>query len=269
MKKKLELAMALSLLVASFFLAKKGATLVLSENTKPDPHCIVIDAGHGGIDPGKIGINDAKEKDINLSIALKLSALLKKENIKVVLTREDDNGLYSESSTNKKVEDMQNRCKLITDTNPIFTISIHQNSYPTEDIKGAQVFYYGQSADGEALAKKIQSSLIENLDPENKREAKANESYYLLKKTPTPTVIVECGFLSNSTEADLLCTSDYQDKVANAILLGIQSYLNPKASSDTETILESETSSDTETILESETSSNTETILESGTSSLD
>lgn len=259
MKKKLELAMAISLLLASFFLAKKGAALVLSENAKTEPLCIVVDAGHGGIDPGKIGINDAKEKDINLSIALKLAELLKKENIKVVLTREDDNGLYSESSTNKKVEDMQNRCKLIRETKPAFTISIHQNSYPTEDIKGAQVFYYGQSSDGEALAKALQTSLVENLDPENKRQAKANESYYLLKKTPTPTVIVECGFLSNSAEAELLCTSEYQDKVADAILLGIQSYFNHSSKSETPSgtgaISKSETPSSTETISESETPS--------------
>ena len=164
---------------------------------------------------------------------------------------------------------MQKRCKIIENSNALFTISIHQNSYPSSEIKGAQVFYYGQSVSGKMLADILQQSLVEQVDPDNHRLAKANESYYLLKKTPTPTVIVECGFLSNSTEADLLCTSDYQDKVANAILLGIQSYLNPKTSSDTETILESETSSDTETILESETSSDTETILESGTSSLD
>lgn len=225
MKKKLELAMAISLLFASFLLARKGAAMVQSLNAQKEPLCIVVDAGHGGNDPGKIGINDAKEKDINLAIALKLADLLEKKDIKVVMTRKDDTGLYSEESTNKKVEDMQNRCKLISDTKPIFTISIHQNSYTTEDVKGAQVFYYGQSKEGEALAKVLQDSLIQNVDPENNRVAKANESYYLLKKTPTPTVIVECGFLSNSTEANLLETSDYQDKVVRAIFLGIVSYL--------------------------------------------
>lgn len=121
---------------------------------------------------------------------------------------------------------MQNRCALITETNPIFTISLHQNSYTTEDVKGAQVFYYGQSEDGKKLAEYIQSSLIERVDPENNRTVKANESYYLLKKTPTPTVIVECGFLSNPVEAELLLTDAYQEKLVHAISKGIMDYLD-------------------------------------------
>ncbi len=120
---------------------------------------------------------------------------------------------------------MQNRCKLITDVNPVFTISIHQNSYTTSDIKGAQVFYYSQSEQGKTLADTLQNSLIANLDPDNHRLAKANDSYYLLKKTPTPTVIVECGFLSNPVEADLLLTEDYQQKVVAAVYQGIMDYM--------------------------------------------
>ena len=228
MNRKIELAMSISLLFCAFILARKGALLVQSNQAETAPVCIVVDAGHGGSDPGKVGINNALEKDINLSIALQLKTLLEETGIKVVLTRDSDAGLYSESSTNKQVEDMQNRCKLITEANPLFTVSIHQNSYPTEDIKGAQVFYYGQSADGKDLAERIQASLIEQVDQENHREAKANESYYLLKKTPTPTVIVECGFLSNSKEAELLLTDEYQKKVTQAIYSGIQSYLESK-----------------------------------------
>lgn len=225
MNKKIELAMAVSLLFCAFILARKGAVLVQSYEAKKQPICIVVDAGHGGIDPGKVGINGALEKDINLSIALKLKDLLAQKDIEVILTRDSDTGLYSESSTNKKVEDMQTRCKLITEANPLFTISIHQNSYTTEDVKGAQVFYYGQSAEGKLLAEAIQASLIERVDPDNNRVAKANESYYLLKKTPTPTVIVECGFLSNSEEATLLLTEEYQEKLVRAIYMGILDYL--------------------------------------------
>ena len=106
------------------------------------------------------------------------------------------------------------------------TVSLHQNSYPSPEVCGAQVFYFGQSQDGKKLADTIQDSLIANVDPDNHRVAKANESYYLLKKTPTPTVIVECGFLSNPTEADLLLTDDYQNKLVNAIYIGIQNYLS-------------------------------------------
>lgn len=229
MKKKMELLMAACLLVSAFILARQGAVLVQSEEAASKKICIVVDAGHGGTDPGKVGINDALEKDINLAIALKLKDLLEQKDIEVILTRDSDAGLYSADATNKKASDMQKRCQIITEANPVFTISIHQNSYTTEDVKGAQVFYYGQSTEGEKLATILQNSLISHVDSENKRVAKANESYYLLKKTPTPTVIVECGFLSNPTEADLLLDTDYQKKIARAIYMGVLEYLEQEA----------------------------------------
>lgn len=221
--------MSLCLLAAAFILAKQGAVLVQSEKAAREKIFIVVDAGHGGSDPGKVGINGALEKDINLSIALKLKDLLEQREISVVLTRDSDAGLSPADATNKKAADMQKRCQIIADANPAFTVSIHQNSYTTEDIKGAQVFYYGQSENGKRLADVLQEHLISEVDPQNTRVAKANESYYLLKKTPTPTVIVECGFLSNQSEADLLLTEDYQSKLAHAIYLGILSYLEEES----------------------------------------
>ena len=221
--------MSLCLLAAAFILAKQGAVLVQSEKAAREKIWIVVDAGHGGSDPGKVGINGALEKDINLSIALKLKDLLEQREISVVLTRDSDAGLSPADATNKKAADMQKRCQIIADANPAFTVSIHQNSYTTEDIKGAQVFYYGQSENGKRLADVLQEHLISEVDPQNTRVAKANESYYLLKKTPTPTVIVECGFLSNQSEADLLLTEDYQSKLAHAIYLGILSYLEEES----------------------------------------
>lgn len=229
MKKKLELAMAVCLLLSAFFLARQGAVYVQSQKTEEKKICIVIDAGHGGSDPGKVGINDALEKDINLALALKLKDLLEQKDIKVVLTRDSDTGLYPADATNKKASDMQKRCEIITDANPIFTVSLHQNSYPSEDVNGAQVFYYGQSPKGEELANILQDSLVSRVDPDNTRVAKANDSYYLLKKTPTPTVIVECGFLSNPTEADLLLDADYQNKLTRAIYMGIIEYLEKES----------------------------------------
>lgn len=225
MKKKVELVMAVCLVLAAFILAKQGAVFVLSDEASPKKICIVVDAGHGGSDPGKVGINGALEKDINLSLALKLKELLETKDIEVVLTRDSDAGLYTEDSTNKKAVDMQNRCKIITDAAPVFTVSLHQNSYTTPDVKGAQVFYYGQSEKGKELAEMIQASLIAQVAPENTRTAKANESYYLLKKTPTPTVIVECGFLSNPEEADLLLDDNYQNQLTQAVFMGILNYL--------------------------------------------
>lgn len=217
--------MGVILLMAAGFLAKRGSIYVQQMKVEKEKTCIVIDAGHGGSDPGKIGINGEKEKDLNLRIAKKLKKDLEKKKFRVILTRDSDEGLYSENARNKKVEDMKKRCEIIDDAKPVFTISIHQNSYPEEYVKGAQVFYYGQSKDGEELAKILQTSLKEHLDKENNRTAKANESYYLLKKTKSPTVIVECGFLSNSEEAALLSDSKYQQKVADAICQGVYKYL--------------------------------------------
>lgn len=221
--------MAVCLLLSAFLLARQGAIYVQSEKAETKKICIVVDAGHGGSDPGKVGVNDALEKDINLALALKLKDLLEQKEIEVVLTRDSDAGLYPSDATNKKASDMQKRCEIITDANPLFTISLHQNSYPSADVKGAQVFYYGQSTKGEALANILQDSLVSRVDPDNRRVAKANESYYLLKKTPTPTVIVECGFLSNPAEADLLLDTDYQDKLARAIYMGILEYLEKES----------------------------------------
>ena len=187
---------------------------------------IVIDAGHGGKDPGKVGINGALEKDINLQIALKLREFLEEEDVEVVLTREEDTGLYDENASNKKVQDMKRRVELIEETAPLLTVSIHQNSYHEENVHGAQVFYYTGSEKGKELAEIIQQSLLDKVDSDNKRSAKANDGYYLLKKTSTPIVIVECGFLSNSEEAQELAADYYQEKLAWAIHMGVLQYIN-------------------------------------------
>ena len=225
MKKKIELIMAVILLVSAGFLAKRGAIYVQQSKVAKTQTCIVIDAGHGGDDPGKIGINGEKEKKLSLAIAKKLQKILEKKGYRIVLTRDSNKGLYHRTARNKKVEDMKKRCEIINKEKPVFTISIHQNSYTSPEIQGAQVFYYGQSENGKKLAEILQTALIEQVDPDNHRAAKANESYYLLKKTPTPTVIVECGFLSNPTEAELLLQDDYQDQLVNAIYTGIKTYL--------------------------------------------
>ena len=229
MKKRIEVVMALVLLVGAYFFAREGAHMVENMRAQKGEICIVIDAGHGGDDPGKIGINKEKEKDINLKISRELQKLLEQEGIKIVMTRTDENGLYQQSSNNKKVEDMRKRCEIITKTKPVFTVSIHQNSYPDESVKGAQVFYYGQSVEGKKLAETLQKTMVASLDPQNHRQAKANESYYLLKKTEVPIVIVECGFLSNWEEAKKLQEDSYQNQIAWAVSMGILSYLEEGA----------------------------------------
>ncbi len=146
-----------------------------------------------------------------------------------MLTREEDRGFYQEDAENKQVQDLQRRCEFIQKTEPVCAVSIHQNSYSDAEVKGAQVFYYKNSTEGKKLAELLQTSLRENADPENKREVKGNASYYMLKKTDVPLVIVECGFLSNPEEAEQLAGETYQQKLAEALAEGISAYLKEKA----------------------------------------
>lgn len=230
MKQKLELIMSVVILICACVLAKKGAVYVTGQKVEEQKNCIVIDVGHGGFDSGKVGVNGVQEKDINLQIALKLKDALKKEGITVIMTREEDNGLYDENAGNKKVQDLQRRCDIINEQKPILAVSIHQNSYTSPEIKGAQVFYYTTSKESRKLAETIQEALIAHADPENRREAKANDSYYMLKKTSPPIAIVECGFLSNPQEAERLCDEAYQQKLVEAVSLGIRQYLGTQFS---------------------------------------
>ena len=185
---------------------------------------VVLDSGHGGFDPGKESSDGILEKHINLAIAERLKELLEKEGIRVVMTRTDDNGLYTESDSNKKIADMKKRCAIIDAAKADIVVSIHQNSYHEENVFGAQVFYYKTSTEGEKAAAVIQEALQE-VNPENTKKIKANDTYYLLKKTEVPTVIVECGFLSNYAEAEKLVSEDYQKKLAEAVTKGILQYL--------------------------------------------
>ncbi len=225
MRKIFEGFMILTIFCAAFFLARKGASLTENKKAETSQACIVIDAGHGAEDPGKVGTNGALEKDINLALALKLKPLLENKGYEVILTRDTDIMLANEASSNKKREDLANRVALIKEVNPLLTISLHQNSYSDASISGPQVFYYSNSNEGKQLATFIQTSLNSSLKPPSLRTIKANNDYYLLKKTPTPTVIVECGFLSNPSEAALLTDNTYQDKLVRAIYLGICDYL--------------------------------------------
>lgn len=208
------------------------AVYTMTQETKKA--VVVIDAGHGGMDPGKVGINDALEKEINLSIATRLKTLLEQNGVLVVMTRQEDKDLASENASNRKNEDLRERVKLIQETAPALMVSIHQNSYPEADVDGAQVFYYSASEEGKLLGKVVQEQLKSELDDGNHRVAKANKDYYLLKKSGCPAVIVECGFLSNPKEAELLTTEEYQEKLAFAIHLGIMEYLNLSSSTGIE-----------------------------------
>lgn len=225
-KAMLYLVMGAMLIMTGYLMAEKTAEFAMSGHAEKKEICVVVDAGHGGDDPGKVGINGALEKEINLQIAQRVKKLLETEGIRVVMTRKDDRGLYENGSGNKKVQDMKQRIEIINAEEPALTVSIHQNSYPEEYVKGAQVFYYENSRESEQAAKIMQKSLRERVEKENKREAKANTSYYLLKKTSSPIIIVECGFLSNSDEAWKLTQEAYQERIAWAVFMGIMQSLN-------------------------------------------
>ena len=217
---------ALTLLVSVFFLARRGAAFVSAEAVQEENlPCIVIDAGHGANDPGKVRVNGVLEKDINLAVALRLRTMLENKGYRVVMTRDTDAILADKNATNQKREDMVARVHVIEEADPVMAVSVHQNSFSNGAVCGPQVFYYSESPEGKEIAMTMQESLDEILAPESPRKTKANNEYYMLKKTPTPTVIVECGFLSNDREAELLSTELYQSKVARAIYFGICDYM--------------------------------------------
>ena len=201
--------------------AKKFAKI--SETQKNNPVDILVGTTPTGT--LKVGTAGNLEKELNLKIALYLKEILENQNIKVIMTRTEDKDL-STTSTNFKVSDMKERIALIRKNDADLVISIHQNSYTSADIYGAQCFYHTNSTEGKELASIIQNQIITSTNQTKIREIKGNNDYYLLKHSPIPTVIVECGFLSNPEEEKLLLTEEYQRKMAWAIHLGILQYLN-------------------------------------------
>lgn len=179
---------------------------------------VILDAGHGGIDVGKTGVNGEKEKDINLEISKKIKKFLSDSNVTVKMTREGDERL-----ADSQREDLKARTDIMNG-GALLAVSIHQNSYRDPAVSGAQVFYYTDSEEGRTAAGMIQAEL-NALAPDNEKEIRANDSYYILKNTRIPTVIVECGFLSNYTEAEKLADDEYQNRIAEAVSEGILQYI--------------------------------------------
>lgn len=211
--------MMLSFLVLNISLLKVNA----EENNK----VIVIDPGHGGIDGGAKSENGVIEKDINLSISLKTKAALESKGYKVIMTRSEDVGLYTEGKKvrEKKIEDLGNRVKIKKDNKCDAFISIHQNMFPQKNCKGAQV-WSANNEPSQKLGRIIQQKFREEVDQNNKREAKvAKKEYKILNDGyEGASVIVECGFLSNPEECELLGKEDYQNKIANTLANAIDEY---------------------------------------------
>lgn len=186
---------------------------------------VVVDAGHGGIDPGSIGYKTkTKESEINLKVAKLLEDKLKSIGLRVIMTRSDASGLYGLSTTNYKKRDMQKRREIIEKTRPDMVISVHMNSYIRHNLRGAQVFYDKHSTISETLALSIQDQFAAKLEKSDKGISVGD--YYMLKCTDAPSVIAECGFLSNEEDEKLLLNESYQEKIADCIFVGVVNFLN-------------------------------------------
>ena len=190
---------------------------------------IIVDPGHGGFDPGKPGIHGKDEKHLNLEIALLLRDYLQSAGAIVIMTRTTDDDVDGMDGVKHKSKDMVER-KKISNAGDLL-ISIHQNSFTQPSVHGAQAFFNGKSEDGKLLANCIQASIKRYADVGNKRAAKSNTNYYVLKATQIPAVIVECGFLTNPEEEQKLNDKAYQDKMALGIYLGVVEYLQQKQDS--------------------------------------
>lgn len=186
---------------------------------------IVIDPGHGGIDPGAVGSGGIKEKEIVLQVSKRLEQLLKNAGAKVILTRESDIDLSTPGSGSllkRKREDLSKRVALANDNNASVFLSIHVNAFPSSRWRGAQTFYQKKDEDSKRLAECVQSELIKIMK-NTTRAAKASD-FYTTRHTKMAGVIIEIGFISNPAEASLLNKPAYQRKLAHAIYSGLIKY---------------------------------------------
>lgn len=225
---------ALCIFGASFVFGEKDSSgavpaALIGEGEKP---VIVLDAGHGGMDGGCSSADGVPEKGINLNILLNLRDMLKVSGYDVVVTRDTDVSIHDkgiEGIANQKSSDMDNRLAIFNENPNSICISIHQNQFTDPKYSGAQMFYSDSNSESEELARIIQNKFAENLQPENDREIKlCGKELFLCYYSENPTVMVECGFLSNPEEAALLTTEEYQHKVAFTIFSGINEFVERK-----------------------------------------
>ena len=196
------------------------STKTYANSSPMQKFCVVIDAGHGGIDSGCVGpITNAYERDINLSIAQKIGSFLDTLGINVVYTRTNQDGLYGTFASGFKKRDMRAREEIIKKANPNLVVSIHLNSFTSKSAKGAQVFYALNSEISKELAQNLQDMFVEQIA--GSRKSCMPGDFYILNCTESAGILVECGFLSNPDEEAKLVTAEYQEKIAYTITCGI------------------------------------------------
>jgi N-acetylmuramoyl-L-alanine amidase len=203
-----------------------GGMKVFATPTEIDSKLILIDAGHGGMDGGAVSRRGTIEKHINLSISLKVRDKLKNLGYEVIMTRDEDKGLYTQHKdvNRMKREDLNNRCKLKRDSNCDLFISLHQNYFNQSDCHGSQV-WYSRNDESKRFAHIIQENLKKDLGNNSREEKEAKDAYKILRcYTNIPSVIVECGFLTNPIEEEKLIAEEYQDAIAKSIVKSIEEY---------------------------------------------
>ena len=213
------------LLCALLIFAICGTYFAVRANASPKAvHTIVIDAGHGGIDGGATGVKTGvDESTLNLEYAQSLQKLCQNFGFNVVMTRSDMNGLYAVTASNKKRSDMERRRQIIENANADVIVSLHMNSYPLPSAHGAQVFYAKGAEAGKALADSVQAQIVSAIP--SARKVSSVGDYYMLNCTARPSIIVECGFLSNPEEEAMLVTNEYRETLCYSILSGILKFL--------------------------------------------
>ncbi len=224
--KRKTLIIALSIVLAAVVVAATAATVVTATRTD-NGITVVIDAGHGGADGGVTGVaTGTKESDINLSISKYLMKYFQKAGYNVVMTRSDAGAVSGGLKYNKR-EDMSARKSVLTSAAPDLVISVHCNSYPVASVKGAQTFFASSASDGEVFATTVQNYFNEVLN-ERPRTAMVGD-YYILNCTDYPSILCECGFLSNSGDESNLSSASYQEKVAYTIYSAVDSVFDSRA----------------------------------------
>ncbi len=189
---------------------------------------IVLDAGHGGMDGGVVGrATKVKESDLNLTITYALKTALEDMGFEIVLTRKTEAGLYDAFTKGFKKRDMQKRKEIIEDADPVLVISVHQNFYPSKQVRGGQVFYHAKNEGSKKLALSLQERLNALYGEEGVKEktAKMGE-FFMLDCASCPSVIVECGFLSNTKDEALLVSAQWQKNLANCLAAGVLDYFS-------------------------------------------
>ena len=217
--KRVAIASTIGILCTLLFSAYATSKTITSFNNiqqLKNRTCFIIDAGHGGVDGGALSCTGIEESNINLEIALRLNDLMHLLGMNTQMIRTEDISIHTKSDSIAaiKVSDLKERVKIANQTPNAILISIHQNYYADSRYRGSQVFYNNQGPD---LAQKMQNAFVQTLNPGSKRKAKKADGIYLMQNTKCPAVLIECGFLSNPSEENLLRTPDYQKKLCCVI----------------------------------------------------